>query len=83
LESGIRAHERASDDRGKNQDLDSKRLHKALKDEEKQRKNYANEKDDRKRGYNSMKGSNTEVTPEELEAYRLKKQKYDDPMKPM
>lgn len=34
--------------------------------------------DDRKRGYNSMQS--VDVTPEDMEAYRLKKLKRDDPM---
>lgn len=37
--------------------------------------------DERKRPYNSLKGDNLDVTEEELEAYRLKRQQQDDPMK--
>lgn len=37
-----------------------------------------NNADDRKRGYNSM--SAVEITPEDMEAYRLKKSKREDPM---
>lgn len=36
--------------------------------------------DDRKRGYNSFKGVNDEVTEEDMEAYRLRKVRHDDPM---
>jgi pre-mRNA-processing factor SLU7 len=36
---------------------------------------------ERKRGYNSLAGENDSgVTPEEMEAYRIKKQRSDDPM---
>ena len=38
-------------------------------------------RDDRKRGYNSLAGAaDAEVTPEEMEAYRLKKNRGLDPM---
>ena len=38
-------------------------------------------RDDRKRGYNSLAGAvDAEVTPEEMEAYRLKKSRGLDPM---
>lgn len=38
-------------------------------------------RDDRKRGYNSLAGqAEAEVTPEEMEAYRLKKARGDDPL---
>ncbi|RIA90803.1 pre-mRNA-splicing factor SLU7 [Glomus cerebriforme] len=67
--------------------LDSKKLKKALEYEEKRYKlkNNEIEIDDRKRPYNSAyMGKNTsteaEITEEDLEAYRLKKQSYEDPM---
>ncbi|RHZ75558.1 hypothetical protein Glove_212g27 [Diversispora epigaea] len=66
--------------------LDKKKLRKALEDEEKRNKSLP-ETDDRKRPYNSAymnqkdKSNNSEVTEEELEAYRLKKQSYEDPMR--
>ncbi|CAG8449152.1 7282_t:CDS:10 [Diversispora eburnea] len=65
--------------------LDKKKLRKALEDEEKRNKSLP-ETDDRKRPYNSAymnqkDKSNSEVTEEELEAYRLKKQSYEDPMR--
>ena len=37
------------------------------------------EADERKRGYNSVSGG-AEVTPEEMEAYRLKKARGEDPL---
>ena len=38
-------------------------------------------RDDRKRGYNSLAGQEVDVTPEEMEAYRLKKSRgADDPL---
>ncbi|XAR56547.1 hypothetical protein NMG60_11037079 [Bertholletia excelsa] len=56
--------------------LDPKLLSEALKKED-ARKNE--EKDERKRKYNVK--YNDEVTPEEMEAYRMKKIHHDDPMK--
>jgi len=38
------------------------------------------EKDERKRKYNSMTRSNTEVTPEEMEAYHKTKLLREDPI---
>ena len=38
------------------------------------------EKDDRKRKYNSVAGSNGGLTDEDMEAYRLRKARADDPM---
>ena len=38
------------------------------------------ERDDRKRKYNSLAGSSAGVTDEEMEAYRLRKARADDPM---
>ncbi|CAI2169863.1 625_t:CDS:2 [Funneliformis geosporum] len=67
--------------------LDSKKLKKALDNEEKRYKlkDYEVEMNDRKRPYNSAymgKNASTEaeVTEEDLEAYRLKKQSHEDPM---
>ncbi|CAB4424596.1 unnamed protein product [Rhizophagus irregularis] len=67
--------------------LDSKKLKKALENEENRYKLKNNEVeiDDRKRPYNSAyMGKNNsmeaEVTEEDLEAYRLKKQSHEDPM---
>ncbi|KAI4318030.1 hypothetical protein L6164_025842 [Bauhinia variegata] len=56
--------------------LDPKKLAKALKKEDELMKE---EKDERKRKYNVK--WNDEVTPEEMEAYRMKKIHRDDPMK--
>lgn len=36
--------------------------------------------DDRKRGYNSLRGDDVEVTAEDMEAYRLTKDRGDDPL---
>ncbi|XP_040373553.1 pre-mRNA-splicing factor SLU7-A isoform X1 [Rosa chinensis] len=57
-------------------ELDQKKLGDALKKEDERRKE---EKDERKRKYNVT--WNDEVTPEEMEAYRMKKVHHDDPMK--
>lgn len=39
------------------------------------------ESDDRKRSYHSMNAGSVDVTPEEMEAYRIRKARTDDPMK--
>ncbi|XP_057958788.1 pre-mRNA-splicing factor SLU7-A-like [Malania oleifera] len=56
--------------------LDEKLLAEALKKEDEKRRE---DKDERKRKYNVR--WNDEVTPEEMEAYRMKKIHHDDPMK--
>ncbi|TKY51925.1 Pre-mRNA-splicing factor SLU7 [Spatholobus suberectus] len=56
--------------------LDQKKLAEALKKENERKRE---EKDERKRKYNVR--WNDEVTPEEMEAYRMKKIHHDDPMK--
>jgi pre-mRNA-processing factor SLU7 len=56
-----------------------KKLEKALIQED-YRQKQPEEKDDRKRGYNSSSSITYDVSPEEMEAYRLKKQRSDDPM---
>ncbi|CAG8584610.1 10946_t:CDS:2 [Cetraspora pellucida] len=67
--------------------LDVKKLKKALEEEDKRNKLKKPDFiiDDRKRPYNSAFMGNqdkieSEITEEELEAYRLKKQSYEDPM---
>lgn len=58
-------------------DLDEEKLKKAReKQREFQRRNV--ETDDRKRKYNSMESS--EVTKEDIEAYRMEKRHFEDPM---
>ncbi|CAG8685739.1 4928_t:CDS:2, partial [Acaulospora morrowiae] len=65
-------------------ELDKKKLKKALENEDRRYKLNEPELDDRKRPYNnafmSKNKIDSEVTEEELEAYRLKKQSYEDPM---
>ncbi|XP_044493760.1 pre-mRNA-splicing factor SLU7-A [Mangifera indica] len=56
--------------------LDEKLLADALKKEDERRRE---EKDERKRKYNVK--WNDEVTPEDMEAYRMKRVHHDDPMK--
>ncbi|KAM0988825.1 hypothetical protein ACFX2A_012943 [Malus domestica] len=56
--------------------LDQKKLDDALKNEDDRR---TEEKDERKRKYNVK--SDNEVTPEEMEVYRMKKIRHGDPMK--
>jgi len=55
----------------------SKSLGDALKEEDDRRRE---EKDERKRKYNSFESSQFEPTPEELEAFHMKKKMNDDPM---
>ncbi|XP_015775272.1 PREDICTED: pre-mRNA-splicing factor SLU7-like [Acropora digitifera] len=66
-------------------DEESKRekLNKALRKEERHQQEAERllAIDERKRPYNSLKGDNLDVTEEELEAYRLRRQQQDDPMK--
>ncbi|EOA12047.1 hypothetical protein CARUB_v10007970mg [Capsella rubella] len=56
--------------------LDKKKLAEALKKEDERKRE---EKDERKRKYNVQ--WNDQVTPEEMEAYRMKRMHQDDPMK--
>lgn len=56
--------------------LDQQKLAEALKKEDEKRRE---ERDERKRKYNVK--YNDEVTPEEMEAYRMKKVLHDDPMR--
>lgn len=61
--------------------LDSEKLKKALKKEKKRLEKQEELADDRKRPYNSLGGKKTDdLTVEEIEAYRLKKAKFEDPM---
>jgi hypothetical protein len=58
--------------------LDQKKLRAAIK---RQEALLAGEvADDRKRGFNSLGADKLEVTEEDMEAYRLKKARADDPM---
>ncbi|CAA2970303.1 pre-mRNA-splicing factor SLU7 [Olea europaea subsp. europaea] len=57
--------------------LDEEKLVEALKKEDERRR--GEEKDERKRKYNVK--WNNDVTPEEMEAYRMKRVHHDDPMK--
>lgn len=65
-------------------DLDEKKVAKALEQERKRRKTENasfSVDDERQRRYNSLGGEqSTDVTAEELEAYRLEKRRGDDPM---
>lgn len=56
------------------------RLTKALKAEEEKAGEYV-EKDERKRGYNALAHETYEVSEEEMEAYRMKKMRSEDPMR--
>ncbi|XP_019188423.1 PREDICTED: pre-mRNA-splicing factor SLU7-like isoform X2 [Ipomoea nil] len=57
--------------------LDQSKVTEALRKEDERRRE---EKDERKRKYN-VKYTSDEVTPEEMEAYKMKKIYHDDPMK--
>mmetsp|Transcript_8679 Transcript_8679/g.22403 ORF Transcript_8679/g.22403 Transcript_8679/m.22403 type:complete len:551 (+) Transcript_8679:68-1720(+) len=63
--------------------LDQQKVKDALKvlDEKEKGKDGIDEADDKKRRYNSLSGSNNvDLTPEEMEAYKMKKVRHDDPM---
>jgi pre-mRNA-processing factor SLU7 len=57
---------------------DEKVLNAVQRQDEWAKQDHSQEADDRKRGYNSM--STIDVTPEDMEAYRLKRLKREDPM---
>ena len=59
-------------------ELDEAKLKEAMKRQKAFNKG-AIEMDDRKRKFNSLAG-NEEVTPEEMEAYRMSRNRADDPM---
>lgn len=63
------------------QQLDQQKVLEALRRQE-EREREGSDRDDRKRGYNSLNGDAqaAEVTPEEMEAYRLKKSRGLDPL---
>ncbi|KAL6080203.1 mRNA splicing protein [Balamuthia mandrillaris] len=61
------------------EDKDEK-LRKAIEAEERRSKEYV-EKDERKRAYNSLNSNNLAPTEEEMEAYRLKRTRWEDPMR--
>lgn len=67
------------DDLDNLENLDKKKLKKALKSEQKNLRKAEDLKDDRKRPYNSSK-ANYDISKEEIEAYRMKKVKIDDPL---
>ena len=59
-----------------NPELDPEKLRAALDKEGAK----SEKSDDRKRSYHSLGASNVGVTPEEMEAYRIKKARRDDPL---
>ena len=59
--------------------LDKKKLQEAIARQEKVIRDGGEDMDDRKRRYNSMKES-CDVTAEDMEAYRLKRERTDDPL---
>ncbi|PSC70199.1 Pre-mRNA-splicing factor SLU7 [Micractinium conductrix] len=61
--------------------LDREKVMEAIRRQEEREKAGMAAVDDRKRGYNSLAADDAEVTPEEMEAYRLKKSRgMDDPL---
>jgi pre-mRNA-processing factor SLU7 len=66
---------RAGDDEEEDLDLDRSRLKKAV-DAEKKRKNMTEEE----AWQNTKKTKTTDVTQEEMEAYRISRQAFEDPM---
>lgn len=87
-DSSANSHLKRKDLGEGNIELDSKKLKKALKDLDEQKNGGREEEmDERKRKYNSAywgaegkSGIDDEVSEEQLEAYRLRRQHYDDPM---
>lgn len=63
----------------RNSPHDSK-LKKAVRKEEENVKKAHQNRNDNKRGYNSVKGDNNDVSLEEIEAYKHTKKRFDDPM---
>ena len=59
--------------------LDPAKLKEAIKKAE-ARERAGVEADDRKRGYNSLAANDTDVSAEDMEAYRLAKGRDDDPL---
>ena len=59
-------------------ELDDKKLREAMARQ--QERNERAEADDRKRGYNSIDRDSHDVTAEDMEAYRLKRSRGDDPL---
>jgi len=64
-------------DQGQIENLDKDKLKAALEKQEKKNKEAGDDK--RKRKYNSL-DSEADVTAEEMEAYRMRKGRGDDPM---
>ena len=63
------------------ENIDKKKLKKALKEEQIRLNGQEILLDDRKRPFNSLGRNHVEeITKEEIEAYRIKKSKFDDPM---
>ena len=51
-----------------------------MMNEKRRIQNIDNEKDDRKRKYNSAANNSHEVTKEDYEAHKLKRRHFEDPM---
>ena len=66
-------------DVGEDVELDKQRLEEALKKLD-ERDKQQQETDDRKRKYNSFQADSEMPTEEEMEAYRMKKARDEDPM---
>ena len=60
--------------------LDKEKVRAAVKRQQEEEEAAALEPDERKRKYNSIAGSNAGVTDEDMEAYRLRKARADDPL---
>jgi pre-mRNA-processing factor SLU7 len=70
---------KTKEERKKEEEDKKKKLEEAIRKEEEKAKEHV-EKDERKRKYNSASGDTYEVSEEEMEAYRLKRTRGDDPM---
>jgi Pre-mRNA splicing Prp18-interacting factor len=74
----------ADKDRTKRKDqkeeIDPKKLNKAIDKERERMRERSKEKKGKDSKYNSVKGDSYDVTAEDMEAYRMTKKKFEDPM---
>ena len=64
-------------------DLDQDKLKEAIAALKKNKRKPEEDKDERKRGYNSMRGDNVDMTEEEMEAWRMERTRAADPLEAM
>eukprot|EP00301_Raphidiophrys_heterophryoidea_P019200 c4170_g1_i1.p1 GENE.c4170_g1_i1~~c4170_g1_i1.p1 ORF type:complete len:548 (+),score=168.88 c4170_g1_i1:35-1645(+) len=69
--------------KSKSTDADEAERLRAALEKEDHRNRHPEELDDRKRKFNSMSANDTEVTPEDMEAWRMKRAHWEDPLSHM